>query len=72
MEDMESLINLKELLDNLCINFGGEELFLTEPSIDKLPRPPEVIKKDINKAKNGFEARTLNKELDNSYKYYST
>lgn len=72
MDDMDNLLNLKELLDNLCIKFGEEELFISdEPKINNLPRPPATIKKDISRAKTALEARNLNIELDRSYKYYN-
>lgn len=71
MDNMDSLINLKELLDSLTIKFGGEEIFLMEDNSEKIPRPPETIKRDISRAKNGFEVKTLNVELNDSYKYYN-
>lgn len=75
MDELDNLMDLMELMDGFCIRVGDAKVRMKNEypdlSAENLPRPPEVIKRDINKAKNGLEARTLNKELNDSYKYYN-
>lgn len=47
-----------------------EDIMNTVDEITDLPRSPEEIKKDIKHEKNPMRLKQLNKELNESYKFY--
>lgn len=69
--------DFKEILEKLYLQLGDkyfdfnkDMVSLTNDITEPMPRTPELIKEDLKNAKNTLEIITLNRELDDSYKYY--
>jgi len=69
-DDVQVFVETGKMINDIRPLLLLEDIMNTVSEIIDLPKSPEEIKKDIKHEKNPMRLKQLNKELNESYKFY--